>query len=599
MAKINEWTINRFFTEVCKWHENRGDETLLKKAKEAKQAKGKKEAKETEETTGTTGVSGYKQVTYTVLWSLLALASDDVIKEELPKLQKKDSSITLRQVPYILVKDGCKIEGNDDSQRQPNATSSYFGYNSSWSGHRKKFKDLTTGNSTIKEALTKMEADIEKNKGPARAKTYKETADAMFKDTDEEEIKMSNNNDLNYQEYKDQIKAAIINGAKQIILTGAPGTGKTRMAKEIAEGTEKEAEMGTPLPWKEKNEPGKEAKYELIQFHPSYDYTDFVEGLRPVEDNNDIKFKKLDGIFKSFCRHVAEQNKKDNESQQKPKEKRYFFIIDEINRADLSKVFGELMYCLESDKRGAKSRIQTQYQNLPTYRCENDNGQKQEPELIYKDKDVFADGFYIPENVYIIGTMNDIDRSVESMDYALRRRFLWMEIEVNKNLLKGAFEGDDFWKGLKLKGKDTEKQAAQAAKIKTLTEEAETLAKRVMALNNIIAPVGEGENKSGKYSDFGLNRQYYISQGQFANLPSNALEDSGAQKDVLTVVSKYVWKWRIEPLLREYVRGEDESQVKAFITACEDALVPKPGTKNAAQQNETENGTQADNADGE
>lgn len=147
---------------------------------------------------------------------------------------------------------------------------------------------------------------------------------------------MNQNTERDYDGYKGQIVSAIKNGAKQIILTGAPGTGKTRMAKEIAEGTEKEAGMGTPLPWKEKNESGKEAKYELVQFHPSYDYTDFVEGLRPVEDNNDVKFKKLDGIFKSFCRHVAEQNKKDNESQQKQKEKRYFFIIGEINRADLS-----------------------------------------------------------------------------------------------------------------------------------------------------------------------------------------------------------------------------------------------------------------------
>lgn len=139
----------------------------------------------------------------------------------------------------------------------------------------------------------------------------------------------------NTESTKDQIKNLIQNGATQIILTGAPGTGKTRMAKEIAG-----------------------SHYKLVQFHPSYDYTDFVEGLRPVEEEGKMVFRKVDGIFKEFCRKVVEEGKKDE---------KYFFLIDEINRADLSKVFGELMFCLETDKRGEDNAIQTQYQNLPTY----------------------------------------------------------------------------------------------------------------------------------------------------------------------------------------------------------------------------------------
>ncbi len=322
----------------------------------------------------------------------------------------------------------------------------------------------------------------------------------------------------------------LIAGAKQIILTGAPGTGKTYIAKNIAK------EKGTDLTWKNKVN-GKYPKYEFVQFHPSYDYTDFVEGLRPVEDENgEIKFQKVDGIFKKFCREVVNA---------KNKEGKYFFIIDEINRADLSKVFGELMYCLESDKRGADNKIQTQYANLPTYNPKTKS--KYEPDTKDKNKsdtnedkynlDVFADGFYIPENVYIIGTMNDIDRSVESMDFALRRRFIWKEIKVPKkedieDILQDMFKMEEG-----LKDRDTN----------FIKDLAESIAKYIIFVNKKIESRPE------------LNEQYDISQGQFANIPVDA---------EVTVVEyiKRVWDLRLRSLLYEYVRGEGKEE--EFVESC-------------------------------
>ena len=167
---------------------------------------------------------------------------------------------------------------------------------------------------------------------------------------------------------------------RNLILTGAPGTGKSYLAKQIA------SEIG---------------KYKFVQFHPSYDYTDFVEGLRPKNDNGNIVFERKDGVFKEFCKEAL-NNKNDN----------FVFIIDEINRGEISKIFGELFFSVDSGYRGEKGKVLTQYANL------------------IEDGDEFKDGFYIPENVYIIGTMNDIDRSVESMDFAMRRRFAWKEIKA-------------------------------------------------------------------------------------------------------------------------------------------------------------------------
>ena len=356
------------------------------------------------------------------------------------------------------------------------------------------------------------------------------------------------NNMPTQKEIKDLIKDLIDAGAQQIILTGAPGTGKTYIAKNIAK------EKGTDLTWKNKVN-GKYPKYEFVQFHPSYDYTDFVEGLRPVEDENgEIKFKKVDGIFKKFCREVVNA---------KNKEGKYFFIIDEINRADLSKVFGELMYCLESDKRGADNKIQTQYANLPTYNPKTKS--KYEPDTKDKNKsdtnedkynlDVFADGFYIPENVYIIGTMNDIDRSVESMDFALRRRFIWKEIKVPENIAEVLQDMFKMEEGLK--DKDTD----------FIKDFAESIAKYIEFVNDKIK------------ARPGLNEQYCISQGQFANIPSGDAETTAE------TYIKQVWDLRLRSLLYEYVRGEGKEE--DFVESCSYEKYKKSPEKSSDNKNQS------------
>jgi hypothetical protein len=258
----------------------------------------------------------------------------------------------------------------------------------------------------------------------------------------------------------------------------------------------------------------------FVQFHPSYDYTDFVEGLRPVEKNGEVSFVKLDGIFKSFCRKVVRNNSEAVDCNLPL----YFFIIDEINRANLSKVFGELMYALEKGKRGEDNRIQTQYSMLPTYDA-------QKGDYIAKADDVFADGFYIPENVIILGSMNDIDRSVDSMDFALRRRFEWMEFVVTEDMLINAFESVKY---------DIETGGDVPLYNPIIYRDAKAIAEAVDRLNSYIKESGE---------QYGLNEQYYISQGHFADI-DRTFNDT---EELLG----YVWKYRINTLLKEYLRGEN------------------------------------------
>lgn len=381
-------------------------------------------------------------------------------------------------------------------------------------------------------------------------------------------IQIKDNTKMAEEELYDEI-INLLKANHNLVLTGAPGTGKTYMACEVAK------KMG--------------AEIKFVQFHPSYDYTDFVEGLRPTDSiAGQIGFERKDGIFKEFCREAIknevswkkqldefisnsieteaeyelysgknfsikdnknnyvtvcnENNKKTSRlslrkdkildllikniqldtvastrkhfnknhdrqkasyiyaivkalreqkkkvavsNVQKVNEKPFVLIIDEINRGDASKIFGELFYAIDPGYRGKNENlVQTQYQNL------------------ISDTDVFAKGFYVPENVYILATMNDIDRSVECMDFAMRRRFVWKEITPS----------------------DTDYMLSNLEKVQEAQE-------KMAALNAEIAKTE------------GLGGAYQIGPAYFKKLEKN-----GNDFDKL-------WTMNIEPLLKEYLRG--------------------------------------------
>jgi 5-methylcytosine-specific restriction protein B len=207
----------------------------------------------------------------------------------------------------------------------------------------------------------------------------------------------------------------LIRTKKNVILQGAPGVGKTFAAKRLAYSM-----MG------QKNQD----RVMLVQFHQSYTYEDFIEGFRPTSAGSGFEIKK--GSFYNFCKKAGEDL-----------ENEYFFIIDEINRGNLSKIFGELFMLIENDKRGNSLQ------------------------LLYSDEK-----FNVPSNVYIIGMMNTADRSLAMLDYALRRRFAFYTMNP-------GFNSDGF----------------RAYKTKLASSKMDKLIACVESLNSVIAAddsLGEG-----------------------------------------------------------------------------------------------------------
>lgn len=341
---------------------------------------------------------------------------------------------------------------------------------------------------------------------------------------------------------------------KQIVFTGSPGTGKTYT---IREGVKAKCKDNLEVQGR------KIDQYKFVQFHSSYDYTDFVEGLRPIEINNRTSFVRMDGIFKEFCRNVVEYNleqlglsnidelyinltKESDHNIVKIKDSinsvPFYFIIDEINRADLGKVFGELMFGLEESYRGVENRFLTQYSNLRTYYIDKEDESKSGyfSEIKFTNgvirEDVFKNGFFIPENLHIIGSMNDIDRSVESFDFALRRRFNWINISANEVMdssLKSIFSSNN---------------------INISNEDRKELVDKIISLNNVISSINGG-------GQFGLNDAYHIGPAYFKEYDPN-MDDS----------MQNIWDNRIKPILLEYVRGRKIDKVAKFISDCAQSL---------------------------
>ncbi len=396
--------------------------------------------------------------------------------------------------------------------------------------------------------------------------------------------------------------------SKNIIFRGAPGTGKTYLAKEIA------TDIISNGYYDDYNLLSQEQKeqIEFVQFHPSYDYTDFVEGLRPVVNNDgSMGFELQDGVFKRFV-EKARKNYEDSKKSQEVIEKEtsaqeimdeyfeeiindekklkikngrefsisnideknvyieiesnkisnklklkvsefrrmleseesfeqvkdvtrflsrstgfqddsyllaiykdikeyntsekkvltrentlkpYIFIIDEINRGEISKIFGELFFSVDPGYRGSAGEVSTQYANL------HDEVEKK---------------FYIPENLYIIGTMNDIDRSVDSFDFAMRRRFRFVEIKADERL-----------EMLDSLGEEKKKDAIR----------------RMTALNEAIS------------ADEELNENYHIGASYFLKLKHLEFED--------------LWTDYLCPLLQDYVRGmyDEKGRMENFAKA--------------------------------
>ena len=308
----------------------------------------------------------------------------------------------------------------------------------------------------------------------------------------------------------------IESGNKALILWGPPGTGKTYTAKQIIRELLKPNDTDNLEDYKFKENlslNNKTGCWSLVQFHPNYTYEDFIGGISPNLDlaNNTLSYTLKEGIFKKICDAAKGNNNK-----------KYILIIDEINRADLSAVFGELMYALEY--RNEKITIPN-----------------------------FEEEFTIPDNVYIIGTMNSIDKSLVTFDLALRRRFSFYKVMPQIPVLNTIL-------------------AAYQISQKSLS----TFLSHCLKLNAQISGVNEDGDSNADKNALMLGEDYQIGQAYFAKIKDFLETDlpSDNKQDIRPDHMQKLWSYHLLPLLEEYLGNQvEDADIKKKLKEIEKQFV--------------------------
>ena len=296
--------------------------------------------------------------------------------------------------------------------------------------------------------------------------------------------------------------------SKNMILHGAPGTGKTYSVKNTVKNII--LQQGGSL----------DEQLVFTQFHPSYSYEDFIDGIKPsgIDKNENLKFELVNGKFKDLCKRATEKLQEERKKGIDELTK-FFFIADEINRAELSRVFGELLICLEDDYRidfDKNGKILNEESLIITQNSMLDNNP------VYKQNN--QNYFGVPINLYFIGTMNDIDRSVDSFDMALRRRFFWKEMRCDYSFIDSLTFN-----------KNNEYTYICKKLNRYITGYKEY--KRDGKLEKVF--------KVEKYDSLGLGTAFELGHAYF--------------KDIRILNNKEIsklWESKIRPLLKEYLRTE-------------------------------------------
>lgn len=297
---------------------------------------------------------------------------------------------------------------------------------------------------------------------------------------------------------------------KNLLLTGVSGTGKTYLAQQVAR-----ALVG---------DGGKPGQIEQVAFHPSYDYADFVEGLRP----SGAGFVLEPGCFKSFCWRALEQA-----------DLPFVFIIDDFNQGDVRTILGEVVMLLDPDYRGVEHRIKTQYHNVLMRSYQAALAARDQVTLTSIK---FADGFFVPHNVFVIATMNEFEGRAEPLDSAVWRRFVCYELKPQDRLsmLKEA--------NLALCAQSKEAQDKLA-----VAHFYDQAAARCTRLNQAIS----AEPSLGP--DYQVGPAFLLKTLNYLNLAGEISEESVS--DALN----QVWDLHLAPLLRTYLRGKSASELTKLL----------------------------------